>query len=576
MPEEEKDLEKVEAEKLGEVDQVVDEISRHESDELIRDEDAKLAAAFSPVTSTWGKIKQWFGIKRNRYIVVGVGVGLLALVIIVPPLKFGLLNSLGVRGSANVVVLDGGSGLPLRNVKVEINDISSVTDVDGRATLSGLRLGSTELMVQKLAYSTSTQKITITSGSNDFGSVSLDPVGVQFTVNISNWLSKEPIVGGEVSYGENSVFSNESGVAVLTIPPTEEAEIEIKIVAANYRNEKVVVTTDSKDSTTVAMVLDKPDFFFSNKSGKFNLLKVDLDGQNSEVLMLGTGKENDETQLVELAKSRALFVVSTREGKHNSEGSQLYGLFHVDSVTGDFEKIDESESLRMYGISDGRLIYMKVKAGASGEDPERQRLIAYDPISGTSLELAASNYFNSVALTDGYVYYAPSDFYNSQKEAFLFKTDPISAEKTTVHPDEVWSIFRTGYNELIINAKQDWYKVSTLTGAVPSPLEGKPNDTSIKLYQTSPDAKSAIWVDNRDGKGHIILLNLETEEEKSIHSQSGIRHPLRWLDDDHIIYRVSTDSETADYILHIGTGNYAKITDASDVSSYDRWYYYYQ
>ena len=79
-----KELEQVEDEQLEEVNTAVDDISRHDSDELIRNEDAKLAAAFSPVTSPWGKFKHWFGVRKNQYLIAGIGVALFALGLTVP------------------------------------------------------------------------------------------------------------------------------------------------------------------------------------------------------------------------------------------------------------------------------------------------------------------------------------------------------------------------------------------------------------------------------------------------------------------------------------------------------------
>lgn len=557
-----------------EVDEAVNDIVSHESDELMKAEDAKMMAAFSPVTSPWGKTKEWFSRRRNRYTVIGGLVAAFLLILVVPVSRYYVLNALGVRGSLNVIVLDDASGLPLKNVTVTVGDKEGTTDKKGEALVSGVKLGNQSLQIQKLAYASYSADITISTGTNKIEDVSLKPTGTQYLFVLSDWLGQTPIAGAEVAFGENSVLSNVEGRALLTVPPVSDENIEVLIVADGYKTQRVQIPTTQEGETKVALVIDKPHFFVSEKTGDYNLYKVDLNGDNEELVLKGTGKETDNIQLLDMSNKRSVFLVSSREGKHNDEGSILYGLFDIDSETNEYEKIDESESIRLYGVSQDKLVYVKIVAGASGGSPNRQRLLTYDPITGRIIEIAATNYFNSVVVTDDSVFYAPSDAFKEEKQPYLFRANPTSGEKTTVHAAEVWSIFRTGYEELTFDAKQDWYKVSTVAGALPVPLDARPVDVTSRLYQTSPSAESAAYIDYRDSKGYLIALDISTGQETTVQIQNGMKYPIQWADDNHIVFRVS-DSGTADYVVDIRGGEANKLVEVSDIASYDRWYYYY-
>jgi len=553
------------------INRSIDEIS----EEFKHNLHAEKAAKHSPLNRYWHKIKSWFGVKKNRYIAAGVGLVLVVGIVALPATRFGVLNLFGVRGNVEVVVLDSGSELPLRNVEVTVGDKSALTDRSGQATVSGVRLGSQDFMVEKIAYSTHTDNISIKSGTNTLEPVSLVPVGVQFTFNLSNWLSGTALESVEVSTSENSVLSNADGVAVLTVPPQTTEEIEVQITADGYRTESKTIAYDATVEQDFELVIDSPNFFISKRTGDYDLYKIDLDGTNEELVLEGTGNENDQIQMLTMARSRAVFMVSSREGHRNTDGSILYGLFQVDTVTGEFNRVDESESLRLYGVSGGKLIYIRVASAQSANNAERQKLISYDPISQRSVELAASNHFNSIALTEDSVFYAPSDFYKVEKTPYLFKSNPSNGSKSTIHADEVWTIYRSSFAELTFDAKQDWYSVPIDSSARPTALTGRPSGLEARLYEVSPDDKNALWVDTRDGQGYLIMYNLASAEETILHIQNGLKYPLRWLDENHITFRVNNSGEIADYVVDKRSGEPAKITIVSDVPSYERWYYYY-
>lgn len=82
------------------------------------------------------------------------------------------------------------------------------------------------------------------------------------------------------------------------------------------------------------------------------------------------------------------------------------------------------------------------------------------------------------------------------------------------------------------------------------------------------------WVDERDGKGVLLNYEHDTKQEKTLQAQGGIKSPIRWLDEDHVVYRVADGRETADYVMSLSGGEPKKVRDVTNTAGIDRWYYY--
>ena len=165
-------------------DSAVDEIVQKESDEVLAAEDKKIAEAFEG-DSGWraGLAAFWANPKQRYGLISGILVALLILFVI-PITRFSILNGVGVRATASIVVLDQETQTPLKNVDVAIGSEQSQTDIRGRATLSDVRLGAQTLTITKSAYDSYTQEVTIGAGSNAIEQVALLPIGTQFALSL--------------------------------------------------------------------------------------------------------------------------------------------------------------------------------------------------------------------------------------------------------------------------------------------------------------------------------------------------------------------------------------------------------
>jgi len=555
-------------------DRVIDDIARSEVDEVIRVEDEKVIEAISRTPTLKEKINTWFhswwDIPKKRYTVLGLMMLFLITIFAVPPTRYAVLNTVGIRASATIVVLDESTSQPLKNVEVIIRGQTATTNVDGYATVEKVRLGSTDVTVKKLAYAETTFKKTIGLGDNKLNDAKMTPIGSQFKFEIVDWLSKKAIDKAEVEYWESSGLSDQDGEATLTIEPTDETEIEVTIKVEGYRDQRYKLDTTKTDDSQIDMKAGQASYFISNRNGKYDLYKI-YPGEEAEIVVVGTGSEREDMRFVVSPDRKYGVLVSTRDEVRNGDGYLLSGLYRINLESSEVTKLDESERIDLVGWVDQKLAYIKIASGASGKNPNRHRLQMLDLETLDNKELAASNYFNDVVVTDNKVFYAPSDAYKDNPDTSLFKADS-DGNISKIYDAEVWSIVQTSKDELTFDATGDWYSYSIQSNSA-SALSGPPTNRTSRIYVDGPDGKT-LWVDQRDGKGVLLAYNKDDNSDKVIWSQSGLSYPVQWLSDKHVVFRVNTNEETADYIINLDGGDAVKLSDVSNISGTDRWYYY--
>lgn len=564
------------------VDSAIDDITLKESDTVIDAEDAKLAAAFSPHTQTiGGRLKdavwQFWHNKKARYLTLA-GVGIFALAVaLVPQSRYAVMNTVGVRVKASVVVVDSKSLQPLKNIAVSIGGVKSLTDRNGTATLTGLKQGQQKLIVEKRAFASIEKQVTIGWGTNQLGSLNLVSTGVRYTFMTTDLLSGMPVAKIEAKYNDAQAIGDEKGVIVLTVDPGDSKELEISLSDTSqdhpYRSETVTISADTKESIKKSMVPAAPHYFISKRTGTFNLYKTDVDGANEKLVLEGTGKERDDISLTTSTNGKYIALVSTRDDQHNSDGFTLSGLFIINGSTESLKKVTQSEQIQIVGWLDNRLVYVKITDGTSTASPNRNKLMTYDPAQDSSKEIASSNYFNDVVIANNALYYAPSNAYGDNPQAFLFQVNADGSNKKTLLAKEVWNIFRSDYSTFTIStALQEWFSYTIGGSSSPKLLSSAPNQPENNLYIQNND--HALWIDDRDGQGVLLSYDTSTKKDTVLATMSGLQYPAYWLTDTYVVYRVKTPTESADYVVSTAGGSPRKIQNVADTNGIDRWYYY--
>lgn len=560
-----------------ETEAAVDDIVAEESDSLLAAQDEEVSEAIDDSPKTFrARMSRFFGrwwhnrLARNASIAIVV-IGITAA-FLVPVSRYFILNNVGIRGTVSVIVRDNSTNQPLRNVRVTITNNEVLTDGDGRAVISHLRLGPNLVKVNKRAFAPYEQQLTLNWGNNNLSDVKLTPVGSQYEFVISDFLSGKPVEKAEAISGEASAFSDAEGRIKLTVDKHDDEPFKVKIIYADARNESVTLSAEETKITSVRLVPKRPHVFISKRLGKFDVYRIDADGKNEKLVLAGTGSERDDIVMLTHPIEDRVAIVSTRSGKRNEDGFLLSSLNMIDLRDNSVKSIASSERIQLIEWFDNRIVYVQVKSGASAVDPNRHRLISYDTSTNEAKELARSNYFNDVLAANGYVYVAPSGAY--QKEAVEFyRINPDGSDKRTIIAQEVWNIFRTDYDILTLATSQDWYKL-TISDSYAELLSGEPSSPDSRLYVYSPDKQFSLWTERRDGKGVLIFYDIPANKNTVLVEKSGLKTPIRWLNNRTVVFRVGSEQESADYVVSLDGGGARKIRDVTDTDGIDRWYYY--
>lgn len=554
----------------------VDDIVRHEGDEVLAAEDAEVSKAFEPKKTDWkSKLKdfwkRWWTNPKTRW---GTIIGLVAVVIglfVFPATRYFLLNTAGVRSSASVKVLDNSTQLPLKNVEVSLAGQTATTDNEGNVTLTKLKLGKTELVVKRVAFAEIRKKMTVGWGSNPLGEFKLSAVGTQYSFVAKDWLSGKPIEKAEAISGLASAFSDAEGKILLTVDETEASVLKVTVKAETYRDEEFELPLGAVENRDVNLVPGRKHVFVTKRGGHLDVYKIDADGKNEELLLKGTGSERSDIALVPHPSKEVAAFVSTRDNTRNKDGYLLSTLTVLDLTTKTSSSVTQSERVQIIGWIDTRLVFVKIAAGASASNPKRYRLMSYDYESGNEKEIAAGNHFNDAIVVGNYIYYAPSSYLSTSGTSF-YKVNADGTGRQTILDKEVWSIFRTAFDKLNLSVGDEWYDYKPGENGT-TKASGPPSNMVTRLYTNSPDGKFSIWTEMRDGKGVLLAYDLENKTDIVLKTIPGLTNPLRWLNNSNIIYRVQTSSETADYVVNINGGEPRKIIDVTATTGLEQWYY---
>ncbi len=557
----------------------VEDIIAKDADEILEIEDEKVKKQSTKDTKKplgkkiTGFFKAWWNNPKARWSTIIILLTLIIAVLAIPTSRYYLLNTVGVRAKASIVIVDESTGQPLKNVQVAIGEVSTKTDTQGNANLEEVKLGAQILLVQKRAFAESKQQTTITFGNNKLQKQSLKPTGVQYSFVVRDYLSDKPVENVEAISGEASALSDSNGKIKLTVDDTQNLDkFDVSFVKEFFREDKISIDTTNKIEQTVYVVPARKHVFVSNRTGKYDVYSVDIDGANEKQLLAGTGNERDDVYLAIHPGSSVASFVSTRTGDTNEDGFKLSTLTIIDAQSGSNTEVTSSERIQVIGWIGDNLVFVQATSGASADKPDRHKLFSYNYKSQKSTEIAKSNYFNDVVIANDMIYFAPSGALQPE-EAKLYMAKAEGGEKTEVAPQEVYKIFRADYDNLILSANQSWLNLRIGEQKATS-TSAQPTNPKSRTYIDSKDNKNSLWVDNRDGKGVLISYEPESRNELTLKSENGLSYPVYWLSNRTIIYRVTNQQQTADYIISLDGGEPKKITDVTNADAVDGWYYY--
>lgn len=540
-------------------DTLVDDIVAKEGDEIL----AHMDNASDTNTPLHGKPKRHFwrrkGVWYTVIFLLLVGSGVAAGI---PKSRYFILNTASVRASTSVTVTDDLTHQPLKNVAVELAGVSGHTDAHGKVMLEFLKLGPAELKISRPGFTTYERSVTVGWGSNPLGTIGLKAVGLQYTFVVKDMLTGKGIAGAEVTANDSSALSDPNGKAVLTLPSTTPEDLIAQVGANGYRSENVVVKGTTENDIPVQLITSRKTVYVSKQNGKYDVYSSDVDGQNKEVILPGSGLENANISVAVSPDGSRAAVVSTRDNERDADGYLLNTLSIVTIANGDTVIVAHAAQIRLIDWQGSRLVFEQVSTGANTPLNARYSLISYDFAANTRIQLAAASKFSMVLAAQGKLYYAvsPAEGDTSSK-AGLYRINADGNGKQTILEKDVWTVYRTDYNTLAVQLSDSWMAVNI--GADGTSPIGAPGAYVSRVYVDSPDATGkSLWIDVRNGQAVLLRYDKQTTKDTPLLSQNGTAYPVRWLTADTAIFRVVTGTETADYAVStLGGGTAHKIAD---------------
>ncbi len=556
------------------IDQAVAEIVAAESDEILEIEDAvREQTSRAPIKQPKVKAakKNRSGLRRaiTKTVLLLLVMGIIAAAI-VPNSRYAALNAAGVTSKTSMTIVDEQTDQPLKNAQVSIGNVSGVTNDKGVVTLDRLRLGKNQLTIQKSAFAPITKYITIGWGSNPLGQIGLSLTGTQYSFSVTDFLSAKPIGAVMASTTEADAVADDKGVIKLSLAQPGEQPIKVTLKRDGYRTQELTIKPTDKGDHPVTMVPSRKHVYVSKKSGKADIYTSYIDGKDAKVILAGSGKERDDTVLAPHPSDSVVAYVSTRVGQTNKAGETLYNLLILNLEDNNSTNVTAAEQVRIIGWAGDRLVYVRTSVDAKADATDRYRLVSYNYKDNTSKELAKTNFFNDVTSIGNTIYFALSSAYQGGS-AGLYRVNADGTNSENVYNQEVWNVFRTAYDHLTLSVQQEWYDLQV--GGKPFKLNAAPSEQLSRVYIDSPDGKRSARVDNRDGKVALLVYDKATKIEKEIQTQLGLSYPVRWINDNTLVYRVKTASETADYAVSLDGGKPLKISDVTNTTGLGRWLY---
>lgn len=557
-------------------DKAVKEIVAAEGDELLQVEDALRDSdeeEAKPARKQFSLKKIFLNKKALKLYLIILIISLLAAALY-PTTRYGALNLAGVRSKSSLTVLDSTSQQPLKNVMVSIGSVAVKTDANGVAKLEKVKLGKTTLKIERIAFAPLEETITVGLGSNPLGSFNITPTGSQYKLEITDLLSAKPIGGVDVETSDASARSDEKGLVLLTLPKTDEAEVTVTINTPSYRTETIKLALASKETIKLQLTPARKHVFISKRTGKFDVYNIYADGKEEKLLLAGSGNEKEDLTLLPHPTKELVAYVSSRAGKKSPEGFALNDLVLLDANTGRTTPVASAERLQLVGWAGDRLVFVAITSGPSAATAQRNRLLSYNlEDGGKTVELATSNYFNDLLMARGVVYFAPSSAIDGGTPAQFYQINTDGSNQKSLFNQEVWSILRTSYDHFSLSVGQQWYDYA-LGATHPKKQDSAPTTKTGRVYLDSPDGKKSVWVDQRDGKGTLIVYDIAGNKDTVLTARAGLGLPTVWLDDNTVVFRVDSKDEVADYVISLQGGEARKIRDVTKTGGLDNWYYY--
>lgn len=543
------------------------------------------------------KIKQSFGqrlkalLKSKKFWAIILAIVLVALIAawLVNPSRWWLLTTIGQRTTLTIQAIapaeDRQQAAKLKNVDVTVNGQAYKTNQKGEVAITDQPYGKVTIKAKKQGYADAAYEGTINFDPffYAFGSrnadeaakkvdLELKAVGVPVSFKAVDYLSGQPVVAGEYSVGDLIIKPDDKGVVAFKAPAQDE---DSGIVTVNtnfvgkYLDKKFDLKLNQPNVATVSFVPGGKHYFMSKRDGALGIYSSNLDGSGVQQLIPGTGKESQYTPFAVSPNGKHGVMASTRDGAKDSKGSPLQRLYVVDLEKKKLTKVDEGQRFELVDWSGEKLVYAKDQPVTDEAVPNSQ-LKTLEVTTHKMQDIATGRGFGRKVVSFDQIVFFQTDLIDATNLTYKttikrtdLKTNATKELANGVNGDIIQPDFdRVAFQT---QADQKWHEYNFNTGQLKDAAQPSAQNTKIFLGSPSPDGSTRLMIDRIDGKFTLIAKKTADGAEKELYAEGGLGGPVRWIQDNVIVFRVVNDRETADYAISTQGGAPKKITDVTAV-----------
>lgn len=526
----------------------------------------------APRPRFWRRKRFWFS-------VVFLLILALALAWFIRPSRLFIVNSLGLRGEIKVTTLTqpeaGQQAGILKKVTVEINGAPWQTDDHGVLTAK-LPYANTTVVAKKQGYESVERQIMIDfdpffyllggrqkDESDRNMQLQLKAVGLPVKFQAKDWLTGEPITGGNFGVGEVVAKPDDKGFVSLTIPATDDKTVAVKsLFGGKYIDKEFELPLDGAQPVLEFVPLGK-DYFVSNRGGGLAVYSSDLDGSNVTEVVPASPLETAAVNIAVSPSGKYGILASTRAGSRDAQGTLLQQLLVVDLSNKKLTAVDEGQWFNFVDWSGDTLVY-SVGERKPGAAANSQRLASVDAPANKRADLSTAASFSALRVAYGNVMYQA----NAQAGTAAAANNPEQrvvparggAEKSL--GAKVQQISQIDPERFVFQGGDGAWQEYNINKSQIKPASAPASPSRVYVAGTTADGQNRLAVDRVDGKLALIARNVGNGSEKQLYSAAGIRGPVR-ITEDIIIFRVADGAQTADYAVSIRGGTPKKIADVT-------------
>lgn len=526
------------------------------------------------------RFKRWYTHHKKISIPTTV-LMLLVLLAAVPFTRFAIAGTF-VKYDVQIQVLDSKTGAPVSDAKVAAGSVSGMTSGTGHVTLGSIKPGPINFKITKKYYKDGALEasVPVIKPTKPFN-VKLTATGRQVKITITDTVSQKVLPAVDIAVADVQAQTDQFGNAVVVLPVGPDSH-EAQLMLKGYNDAKVTIAVSDTEIKQNNFKLTPAGFvyFLSNRGGTIDVMKSNLDGSETKVVLAGTGKEDkNNTVLVASADWKYLGLYANRDGAR----AKVYVITTSDDklTTAD----EGTANFTLYGWLGGHLVYSVERTDLPPWQLGAGKLKSYEAATGKVTTLnqtsgsgdADSNvyeFYSFVYLASDSVIYAKSWTTESFDNAnFGGKEDTLASisaggqnyKQIAGNDAEAeltdYTVYKPNSIYILHDSKDggDDKFFKYVIGSNPEPI-ALGVEEFYRLYPNSyfsPDGKKTLWSEQRDGKNAIVVADTEGGDDKAMASLAE-HSAFGWFTDKYLLVS-KAGSELA--ILGAEGGTQVKITD---------------